>query len=153
MQTAAAAIRFVSVHALVTQGRELVQQHYEELVRRKDVMRLDPDLTRYELLERNGVLFTLAAVVDEQLVGYSVNLVQPHLHYRELTVCYNDVLFLAASQRRTGIGAQLLTATEQTAKAKGAKLMLWHVKPETAMERVLARRDYSVQDVVFGKVL
>lgn len=130
----------------------LFEQHWDEIARNKQVMVLNPDRARYEQMEAAGMLLALAVVTpDGEVVGYSVNLVGPHLHYADLTVCNNDVLFLREDLRNSPIGLKLVRETTRAAAARGARLMLWHAKENTSLAKILPRMGYGVQDIIFSK--
>lgn len=144
-------IRPLSVAELSLAAGDLIHAHWEEVARMKDIMVLDPDWPRYEILERQGVLLSLGVYVDEKLVGYSLGLVIENLHYRNLTYYQNDVLYLSPVHRRSRLGLALIDATETAAATRGARYIAWHAKPGTALERLLPTRGYEVQDIVFTK--
>jgi GNAT superfamily N-acetyltransferase len=131
----------------------LVQAHYEEIARHKRVMELAPDWTRYFEMERAGLLLALVAWVNGDMVGYSVTLFGHHLHYKRLFYAQNDVLFVASPHRRSRVGLLLIRETEKQARESGARMMLWHAKPDTALEAIMPRLGYQTQDVIFSKEL
>lgn len=131
----------------------LLEQHVEEITTRKDLMVLAPDWPRYESAEDAGALFMLYAWVDDQLAGYSCNFIGQHLHYMGLRYAHNDVLFLAKPYRAGRAGAALIAATENVARSRGAKVISWHSKPDTALHALLPRIGCKVQDVIWMKEL
>ncbi len=129
----------------------LFQEHYEEIARNKEVMKLKPNRPMYYALEETGALFLHVATQDDEVIGYSINIVQHHLHYADLKYCQNDVLFIKKEFRGGRIGLRLMKATENHAKSLGCKLMLWHCKPDTPLNEILPRLKYGVQDVIYSK--
>lgn len=114
-------------------------------------MVLNPNWEKYQELTDSGSMFTLALRKDGVLVGYSANLLGPHLHYRDLVVAINDVLYVTPDTR--GLAAlRLMAETKQVARDRGAKLMLWHAKPDTSLDRML-KRVAPVQDTVYSEPL
>lgn len=132
---------------------DLLEAHYQELATDKARMELAPFHEAYAGLDAAGALFVLGVYDLGELVGYSANFLTQAMHYRHLRVCQNDVLFLAKAYRSGRIGLQLIEATELEAKARGAGLMLWHAKPATALDALLQRRGYGVQDIVYSRGL
>lgn len=155
MRTAAnpaVAIRPMSIAQLRDLGGALLKAHYDEVAKNKDVMVLDPDWERYLALDAQGALVVLGVFSDdEMLLGYSVGVVSNHLHYSGLTYYHNDVLFLASSARRSHVGIDLIEATERAAGARGARFVCWHAKQGTALDRLLERRGYGVQDIIYSR--
>ena len=129
----------------------LFQEHYEEIARNKEIMKLKPNRPMYHALEETGALFLHAAMQGDDFIGYSINIVQHHLHYADLKYCQNDVLFIKKEFRGGRIGLRLMKATENHAKSLGCKLMLWHCKPDTPLNEILPRLKYGVQDVIYSK--
>jgi GNAT superfamily N-acetyltransferase len=136
----------------------LLEEHYAELATVPDIMLLKPDVERYQTLEAAGNLFAIG-MFDihgngaETLVGYSVNIVCTNLHYGDLLMCQNDLLFVRKSHRRGMTGMRLITATERAAKDRGVKMMLWHAKPGTTLDRMLPKLGYDPFETIHYQVL
>lgn len=143
-------IRLSNVDEMLANAGNLFSEHWEEIALNKQVMVLKPDEAKYRTLEANGTLLILGAFDGDRVVGYSVNIVTNHLHYADLTVCNNDLLFVTEDKRCGRLGLQLIRETEKAAKQRGANLMLWHAKPGTALEKMMPRLGYGVQDIIFS---
>lgn len=137
----------------ITQCAALLDEHWHESARNKHLMVLKPDVARYEALEAAGCLLGLFAYVDGEIVGYSVNVLSPHLHYADLVCAHNDVLFIAKSHRNSPLGLRLIRETERAAKARGAHIVLWHAKEATPLAQILPRMGCKVQEIMFSKEL
>ena len=132
----------------------LLLEHYREVCTRPDLMSMDVDWDQFRALERAGMLLTILAHVDGQLVGYSVTMLLPkHLHYRGFRYAQNDLLFVAAAHRKGGTGKALIQRTIEVAKLGGYRAMIWHAKEGTALEAVLRRMGHVVQDIWLMKEL
>jgi GNAT superfamily N-acetyltransferase len=136
----------------------LLEEHYAELATVPDIMLLKPDVERYQTLEAAGNLFAIGMFDihgdnGETLVGYSVNIVCTNLHYGDLLMCQNDLLFVRKSHRRGMTGMRLITATERAAKDRGVKMMLWHAKPGTTLDRMLPKLGYEPFETIHYQVL
>lgn len=132
---------------------DLFHSHWEEIALNKELMKLKPLLDKYYQLEANGMLLIVGAYADGELVGYSVNFVTQHLHYAYLWTCNNDLVFIRHDLRKSGAGIELMQRTEQLAKERGAQMMLWHAKENTALAALLPRLGYGVQDIIFSRGL
>lgn len=155
-QNPAAGIRIIEAPLgdKIDRMQELLVQHWDEVAKNKQVMKLKPEREKYAHLDQNGGLVCLWAIdTDGEIVGYSVNFIGPHIHYADLIICNNDVLFLREDLRPSSIGLRLLKETEHVAKSKGAKLMLWHAKENTPLAKIMPRMGYGVQDIIFSKQL
>lgn len=133
--------------------RKLLELHVEELTVHKDLMVLNPNLEAYMLLEDAGAIYSFFVFDDDVVIGYSINIISKHLHYADLLYSNNDVLFLHKDYRKSSIGRDLIIASEQEAKNRGAKVYMLHAKPNTALDHYLPKAGYGVQDIVYSKVL
>lgn len=131
----------------------LIDEHWHESARNKHLMVLKPDLPRYTAMEAAGCLLSLVAYDDDEVVGYSVNIISPHLHYADLICAHNDVLFVAKPKRESALGMKLIRDTERACKARGAHLMLWHAKENTTLSRILPRMGCNTQEIIYSKEL
>lgn len=132
----------------------LITAHWDEVALNKEVMVLKPDLERYAALEAQGLLASLVVRTEAgDIIGYSVNAISQNLHYQDLTVCQNDVLFVHPYHRNSSVGVRLIKATEAMAKEKGAQMMLWHAKDGTPLDALLPFMNYGIQDIIYSKVL
>jgi GNAT superfamily N-acetyltransferase len=131
----------------------LLDAHWHESARNKHLMVLKPDVARYQALEAGGALLSLVVYVQDEIVGYSVNILSPHLHYADLLCAHNDVLFVAKDYRDSPLGLKLIRETERAAKARGTHLMLWHAKEATPLAKILPRMGCKVQEIIYTKEL
>lgn len=136
---------------------DLQRAHWDEVARNKGVMVLDPDWPRYEAMEDADNLLVFGAFVGEELVGYAINIVATHLHYRGLLMVHNDAIFVAQSHRGGRLGLMLLREVEKAAANLRQSLgyehhmVSWHAKPDTALNEILPRLGYGVQDIIYTK--
>jgi len=146
-------ITLATVDEMLAQANVLFEEHYEEIARNKQIMKLKPDEETYRKMESAQQIFILSARQDDVLIGYSVNFVTNHLHYADLKLAQNDLLFISKEHRGGRIGLKLIKETEKHATSLGCKLMLWHAKENTTLAAMLPRLKYGVQDIMFSKEL
>ena len=146
-------IKLATVDEMLAEAQTLFDEHYEEIARNKHVMVLKPDEETYRKSEEMGTIFILSARQGDKLIGYSVNFVTNHLHYADLKLAQNDLLFISKEHRGGRIGLKLIKETEKHATSLGCKLMLWHAKESTTLAHMLPRLKYGVQDIIFSKEL
>lgn len=132
--------------------RTLMEEHYDEVVTLKRLMHLNPRWDAYDALDDAGHLVSIIATADGKPAGYSLNIIDQHLHYADLTVMQNDVLFVAKRYRNSSLGLKIMSRTKELARRAGAELMLWHAKPDTPLDSILKRRS-RVQDIVYADEL
>lgn len=129
----------------------LLEEHWNESAKNKHLMILKPDIEKYKLFEQLGAIITLFAYVEDKIVGYSCNIIQPHMHYSDLICAYNDVLFVAKEYRNSPLGIRLIKETEKAVKAKGVKLLLWHAKENTTLAKILPKMGCNLQELIYSK--
>lgn len=138
---------------------DLFSEHWDEIAKNKRVMRLAPNWKKYYALEEQGMTLILGMYAVQRgpycevLIGYSVNFITEHMHYKDLKICQNDLLFMQENWRSGRHGLRLILATEAAAKEREAQLMLWHAKPETTLDAILPRMRYQTQDIIYSKEL
>lgn len=135
-------------------AKEVLQEHWEELALNKDRVALNPDANKYKLLQDIGVLHNIVVYEEGKVIGYSVLLIQPHLHYSDHIFAQVDVIYVRKENRNSSVGARLLVTTEQLAKSLGASIITHHAKPYVPMIiRPLEKLGYSLYEHVYGKYI
>jgi hypothetical protein len=131
----------------------LLVDHYEELTLNKHQVKLNPDWDRYFELERQGKLHLFTLRDQTELVGYSVFFLDTHIHYKDLMVATNDIIYLKKSDRLGISGIRLIKYSEQQMKLLGADKITWHVKLSQDFRPILHRMGYMDEDIIVGKIL
>ena len=93
----------------------------------------------------------LGAFLEDKLIGYTVNVVTNHLHYADLLIVQNDIIFLCKEHRKGRLGLQLIKRTEEEAKKLGARLCIWHGKVGTALAGILPKLGYGEHEIIYTK--
>ncbi len=132
---------------------ELLSKHRDELATHKELMVLKPDIERYREFEEKGSLVSLALYDGLSIVGYSVTIINKALHYSDLVCAQNDVLYLDPKYRHGMWGVRLIKRTEQAARKRGAGMIFFHGKENTAFSALMPRLGYGVQDIIFSREL
>lgn len=144
----------ISVEQFRLESPGLLKEHYDELTKDKEVIRLAPAWDKYYTLERTGHLLALAARDDEGwLVGYAVFTVGNPLHYTLNTTATNDVLFLRQEHRKGSLGLRLIREAEAALKTYGVQKVLWRAKLGTPLHKLLEHLRYDPEELVVSKLL
>lgn len=136
-----------------TELEVLLDKHYEELTLNKEVVKLKPMWSSYKDLEDKKQFYLFTARDDGVLIGYSAFFLKPHIHYEDLIVATNDVLYLKNEYRLGVTGIKFLKYSEQKVKELGANKITWHVKHSNDFRPILHRMGYADEDVIVGKIL
>jgi GNAT superfamily N-acetyltransferase len=131
----------------------LLDAHYQELTLHKDVVKLNVDWELYDNLEKAGLVFCITAREDGKLIGYALFFVKQHIHYKDLKVASNDVLFLDKAHRKGMTGVKLIKKSEQELNKIGVQKIVWHAKQSNYLGELLMVMGYGVEDILFGKIL
>ena len=131
----------------------LIRMHYDEIALHKEVIPLDPDWNRYDLLDAVGDLVCITARDDGKMIGYSVFILTNHLHYKSTRMASNDVLFLHPDYRKGRIGIRLIEHSERHLRTLDVKKIVWHIKRANDFTPILHRMGYLDEEVIVGKIL
>jgi hypothetical protein len=130
----------------------LLDEHYEELTLNKHVVKLNPNWDEYSRREIAGKFALITMRDDGKLIGYSAWFIDYHIHYRDLLVATNDVIFLK-KEYRTGVnGIKLLKKSEEFVKKWNPHKITWHIKESNNFSPILKRMGYSTEDIILGKI-
>jgi len=132
---------------------DLIWLHWEEIALNKDQINLDPDWDKYEEGDRNGQIVWITCRHKGILVGYSSWFLTKHLHYKNHTWAYNDIVYLKKEHRRGRNGLDLIRYSEYVMKLLGADKIAWHVKSTHDWTPILRRMGYGLEDMTMGKVV
>jgi predicted GNAT family acetyltransferase len=131
---------------------ELLQAHFDEVASFKHLLKLDPDFSRYQELERAGRLHVVVMRQEGEIVGYCVHVISNGLlHYRKLKVADDDVTFVAPHLRGTGEHRRMREFAMKTLKEKGIELVSARVR--TGHERhvpTLCEIGFAPWDLVYA---
>lgn len=129
----------------------LSEAHYKEIAHYQDIP-LNPDLMKYEMLERGGVLRTFTMRTDTgELVGYAIFIVQHNLHYKDSLQAIQDVIFLRKENR--GTGGNLIKYCDNKLRVEGVQVVYQHVKFSHDFGPLLERMGYHLVEKIYGKRL
>ncbi|WP_155638773.1 hypothetical protein [Burkholderia territorii] len=132
---------------------DLYQQHYDEVYGDTNPYPLDINWEQYKKLDDIGMGLGLFAYYDDIVVGYSINVLTPTLHSKNVMSCTNDVLYVDPVFRDTPLGLRLIKKTEEAAKERGANVVLWYAPLGSTLEKILQKKKYKGWECVFVKDL
>lgn len=143
-------VSFKEIRPLI-QG--LLQDHWQEIARNKDKIKLNPDYRKYEILEEAGVLHTVVAKDGEKIVGYFISFVQENIHYQDHVFAVNDVLYLDPSYRGTGVAKEMFEYVEKALKELGVSVISLHIKVDNRFDTLCETMGYSENEVTYSKYI
>lgn len=112
-----------------------------------------PQADLYAVMERGGSLRTFGVFRKKQLIGFASLLVYVLPHYGR-KVASTESIFIAAAERNTGAGKQLLAFIEHYAHDAGCQAVLYSAPTGSQFARVLAaQRKYRHSNDIFIRKL
>lgn len=126
--------------------------HWKELAVNQTTVPLDIDKKQYVDMQTVGILRNICVYKDGKLIGYSVFILKPSLHYASTVFAHVDVIYIDPSFRGGTVGARLLCKTEEYAKQLKADVIIHHAKPNVpAIIQPLYKLGYSMYEYILGK--
>lgn len=146
------AVRIVrsSARAALVDARDVVEANWRET---GFDMPFNPSLDFYDTCEKAGTWFAFAAMLGDELIGYSSSWVTRHPFNPEIIFASTEALYVKPEHRKGLTSGRLILATEREAKARGANKICWNTSASTSFASVLKRHGYEELDVVVMKGL
>ena len=130
----------------------VLPEHYEELCVTKDFP-LMPDYEAYGRLHVAGMLRCITVREDNELIGYALFIVHPHLHYKSCITAFEDIYFLKKEHRKGRVGIRLFQFVEDVLKKEGVHRIIMHTKIHMDNTRLFEYLGYKLTDKLFTKIL
>lgn len=132
--------------------KEIIPVHYDELCVTKDFP-LMPDYEAYGRLYVAGMLRCITARDGDDLVGYAIFIVHPHLHYKTCKTAFEDIYFLKKEHRLGRTGIRLFQFAEEALRADGVNRIIVHTKIHLDNSRLFEYLGYKHTDKLYTKIL
>lgn len=146
--------------AILPELLPLFEMHYHETgLYRQLGNRLAPvpDVARYAMAERHGVLLVLTARDNGKLIGYYIGAIHPAPHYADTLSGFTDLPYVRPEYRHRGIGIRLFIEAEKEMRRRGVKLWQASAKNDSgtfrSMDRALRHIGFSPTDTIYYKWL
>lgn len=138
--------------AFVEEMQSLFSAHYDELCVTKDFP-LAPDYDAYKRLAEGGMLRCITVRADDELIGYAIFIIQPHLHYRTCMTAFEDLYFIRKDYRKGRVGIRLFKYAEEVLKGIGVNRIIMHTKIHLDNSSLFEYLGYKHTDKLFTKIL
>ena len=141
----------ISFKLNLSKMQNLFKEHWEEVASNKSTRSLNVNEDLFILMEEQNLLLTLGVFDENNLIGYSVNILSPDLHDKSKFFYANDAIYISPKYRNGSLGIKLIKEVEKYAKLTGAYGILCHAKPTTKLDDLLPRLGYTVKDILYLK--
>jgi hypothetical protein len=132
--------------------KALSVDHYDEIEVLKEFP-LDLDFDTYESIYRSGKLVFVTAKDGDELIGYIVFFVTPHIHSKNCLTAHEDIYFLKPEYRKGHNGIKLFKFAQEHLKSIGVDLILYCTKVEFDNSSLFKYLGCKPIDKVFTKLL
>jgi len=112
---------------------------------------LDPDWAGYDALDAQGVLQLMTARQAEELLGYHLSLLVPHLHYAGVLAAQTDTFYVRPGWRKGWVAYRLMQAVERAWQAKGVQIAFTMSKDGRGQERFFQRLGWRPIEQMYVK--
>jgi GNAT superfamily N-acetyltransferase len=137
---------------LMTELHPLLDAHYQEIARYKDIP-LSPDVAKYTKAEELGFVRMFVIRDGGKPVGYGCYFLETNAHYSTSLQAKQDVLFLSAEYRKGGIGQRFIAWCDEQLRLDGVQAVYHHVKLKHNFGPMLEKLGYEPIDVIYGRRL
>lgn len=131
----------------------LLKMHWEEIAQDKATMPLDVAVEAYRQLDAEGGLSLVTVRVDEELVGYFVSFVRPHLHYQSTLCAYVDLYYVAPAYREGLFALELFKQAEACLRARGVQKVFAGTKTYKHVGALFRRLHWRETETLYTKWL
>jgi L-amino acid N-acyltransferase YncA len=125
---------------LIKESEALRLAHNAEVKAEREI---NPDWSRYKILEDHGSFVVYGARDDNMLVGYSCFVISPNFKNFNEIHAYQDSIYVKQSYRKKGVGMTLLRFTDRQLKKFGVKYISHMVLDIMDFSKVLKRMGYN----------
>lgn len=137
----------------IEEMKPLLAEHYKEVAVYQDKIEFNPDYERY--LDMNVLGFVRVFTIRDEgkLVGYSLYLLNPNIHYKDHLYAVNDVIYVDPEYRGSTAAYRLMKLSEKTLKAAGVSVMTIHMKTYLPFERLCQAFDMDKVEYLYMKYI
>jgi GNAT superfamily N-acetyltransferase len=129
----------------------LLEEHWAEIATDKSI-ELAPDFDNYQLLQDTDHLHMLFCRDEiNQIIGYMVTFITPHMHYKNMIYAQNDLIYIHPNHRRGSLASRMLKVFEQQMKEKGVDVIHMHVKVAFEFGAMLTRIGFMHEENIYRK--
>jgi GNAT superfamily N-acetyltransferase len=138
-----------NAHDLIEEIIPLTEEHWGEIARNKDVIKLNPNYDTYKTLQDLGMLHIVTARDEGRLIGYAITLITPNLHYSDHLFAVNDILFISKKYRGGRTGYRMFKYMEKCYRERGVSVVHIHSKLAHDFAKLMDHLGYSEIEKVY----
>ena len=131
----------------------LIELHWSEIALNQDKIKLNPDWSAYEELEKLNKLKIFTARDGDRLVGYFVVICGTNIHYKDHLFANNDIIYLHKDYRKGFAGIRMINFAEKCLQKDGVSVLTINTKAHQPFDKVLERLKFNMIERVYSKYL
>lgn len=131
----------------------LFEPHWLETELDQDEIPVSVWREAYEEMWKNGVLHIVSVRAGDEVVGYHVSNVQPHIHHSETIMGFTLAFYLHPKYRFSGTGIKLLKFVEKSLAERGVQKFYLTTKKKPDLSRLFEILGYRADEVTFSKII
>jgi len=139
--------------SLVNELKVVLQDHWEEIAMYRDKIKFSPDYNRYWEAANHGCLHIVTVRDDEEIIGYFISFISPHVHYQNDRFAVNDILYIKKEYRGTTVAYRMFKFAEKELKKAGASVFIVSMKADFPFERLCESLGMSKHEITYSKYL
>lgn len=132
--------------------KKLIEANYEELCVTKEFP-LMPDYEAYERIAKSGNITCIVCMDGNEVVGYVIFLIQPHLHYKTCLTAFEDIYYLKPEYRKGRIGIRMFKFAEDVLRSANINRIIMHTKIHLDNSKLFEYLGYKHTDKLYTKIL
>jgi L-amino acid N-acyltransferase YncA len=126
-------------------------EHWQEVAKFKELLKLNPDYSRYEQLDREKRALLVVMREDGRIVGYSLHIIlRSHPHYRHVMVAEDDIHYLSPHLRKTGEHTRMRRFALERLKAQGVHIVTARTKFGHEHDHALRALGFEPMDSMYA---
>lgn len=138
---------------IVEDLKPIFEEHSSEVDIYQDVISLNPDYGTFITLDKLDKLRLIVARDKGRIVGYSMYVVNEHLHYKDHKYAVNDILFLDKEYRGGYTALELLDYAEAVLSEEGVSVITMNMKTHAKFETLMESLDYDRAEILYTKYI
>lgn len=146
-------IQVETVESVRDDINELIYLHWDEIALNKDKIKLAPDWETYELLDKLGKLSIVTIRENGKLIGYCIEIMNKHMHYKNNIFAMNDIFFIHPDYRKSMKGVRLFKAVEKNLIKHGVDVWVVHIKTHMSAAPLLKRMGFGLIEENYSKYI
>ena len=133
--------------------KELIDSNWEEAGLYNEKLKLNPDYEKVQSFANTENLFIITVRDQGKIVGYTVNLIDSHLHHKDSIFSVVDIIYLKPEYRNSSISTELLIETEAEAFSRNADVMIIGVKTYLPYDALCLSLNFENTERIYTKYL